>query len=718
MLSRRQRVLGTLWVSLLAVAVSLLVVSDALPTGANGMRAGVVSPTDIVAPRRVVYTSALRTQREQDAAASRVDKIYTTPNRTHSEAQVNVALAVFDFIDAVRGDPYAPAARKQEMLAAIEKVDLSPEVISATLALPEARWRPVVTETVQLLGSVMRSEIRESNLAQVRRTIPSQIGGSLDPMQIDVVAELVGGLVVPTSFLDSERTEAAKQQARASVRPIEQTYEAGQIIVRRGEIITPEQVEALEALGLQAPTVDWRRIISHSFLVTLLTAALSLYILRLHPAVWGNNRSMGAVVVLLILTTALAKALVPAGELVSYLLPAPAVAMLLGVLIGSDLAMMIAVSSALIVGLISGSFDLAVYTFMGSALAALSLHRVERLHGFVTAGVLVGLANLGVLVAFALSGSSRPLMELLLLGLVGVVNGVLSASLTLVGFYVLSNLLGITTFLQLMELARPTTPLFKELLLKAPGTYHHSIVVSNLAERAAEATGADPLLVRVGAYYHDVGKTLNPHFFVENQAGGHNPHDDLDDPQASARLIIAHVTEGERLARRHGLPPRIIDFILQHHGTTLVGYFYQKACERHNEEGTHFPAPDRADFRYPGPNPQSREAAILLLADTIEAAARATRPAGAEEIDQLVRKLIGKKLSDGQLDECEITLRDLERIRRAFVEVLQGVYHPRIAYPADEPGQAEPTPSQPEAVEGISHEQRGTPDRRAVGTAG
>jgi cyclic-di-AMP phosphodiesterase PgpH len=227
-----------------------------------------------------------------------------------------------------------------------------------------------------------------------------------------------------------------------------------------------------------------------------------------------------------------------------------------------------------------------------------------------------------------------------------------------------------------MELARPTHPLFRELLLTAPGTYHHSIIVGNLAESAAEAVGADPMLVRVGAYYHDVGKTKNPHFFIENQTDGINPHDALNDPYKSAEIIITHVTEGVRLAQRHKLPRKIIDFIQEHHGTTTVGWFHRKAIEQEGAENV-----DAAAFRYPGPKPQSREMAILMLADTVEATARAVKPAGASEIDQLIRKAIVTKLGEGQFDEADLSLRDIEKIRRAFLNILQGIYHPRIAYP-------------------------------------
>jgi len=216
----------------------------------------------------------------------------------------------------------------------------------------------------------------------------------------------------------------------------------------------------------------------------------------------------------------------------------------------------------------------------------------------------------------------------------------------------------------------------RQLLLKAPGTYHHTILVSNLGERAAEAVGADPLLTRVGAYYHDIGKTLRPYFFVDNQTDGVNPHDRLD-PHTSAQIIISHVKDGLEMARRHRLPLRLQDFIPEHHGTTLVSFFYHKALEQAGKDE----AVDESRFRYPGPRPRSKETAIIMLADGCESAVRATRPGSREEIDCIVRKLINGRLADGELDESNLTLRDLDHIRQAFVKTLQGIHHPRIQYP-------------------------------------
>jgi putative nucleotidyltransferase with HDIG domain len=261
--------------------------------------------------------------------------------------------------------------------------------------------------------------------------------------------------------------------------------------------------------------------------------------------------------------------------------------------------------------------------------------------------------------------------------LVGLLNGIFSAGLASIGLSVIGNLAGITTSIQLLDLGRPTHPLLRQLLLKAPGTYHHSLMVSNLGEQAAERIDANALLVRVMAYYHDVGKMQRPYFFIENQPEGINVHEKLD-PQISAQIIISHVKDGLDLGQKYRLPRALKDGIAQHHGTSLVKYFYFQAAEAAKEKDTQV---DPSDFLYPGPRPQTKENGILMLADVSESTVRALKPSSAEEIDEIVQKVIADKLNAGQLDECDLTVADLHQIRTAFVDILQGVHHPRIKYP-------------------------------------
>nr|MDA8211210.1 HDIG domain-containing protein [Clostridia bacterium] len=290
-----------------------------------------------------------------------------------------------------------------------------------------------------------------------------------------------------------------------------------------------------------------------------------------------------------------------------------------------------------------------------------------------------GLINVGASAAVSiiaiglLTGMDVSLMSWGLL--IGLGNGILSAVLTGGVLPYLESAFGITSAVRLLELSNPNNPLLKRLLMEAPGTYHHSIIVGNMAEAAADAIGADSLLVRAGAYYHDIGKTKRPYFFIENQLSCENPHDKIA-PSLSTLIITSHVRDGVELAREHKLPEKIIDIIEQHHGTSLVSYFYHRAKESDKHESVQEEA-----YRYDGPNPQTREAALVMLADSVEAGVRSRKQPSLGDLEGLVREIIKKKLEDGQLDECNVTLRDLHTIATAFMKVLTGIFHTRIEYP-------------------------------------
>ena len=666
---------GVCWLFVLWVALACVLLIDLTPPQQR-FEVGAVSEQSVHAPQRISYISDIRTERHRERAANEVEPIFSRPDRSVMQQQTSTAEEISRFLKAVREDSYAEEEAKIAQIGALQPIQFEEEVTTTILSLSKEEWDAVVDETLRLLRSQMRGEIRESDLPGVLRNLPNKINPSLSDEQALLVTAWARGLITTNTFLDSERTEEARQAAREAVAPVEWSYEAGQIVVREGEIATPEQLEALQQLGLHEPVRSVNSMIAIGLLLLLLVITLGLYIARIHPAHYVSHRLMSLIVAFLVSTACLARLVMPDNLLLTYLLPTSVAGMLLSVLLGVDIAILVTIVLSMIVGGLTESIELITYTLLSGIVGSLLLWRVERLATFVSTGLLVGLMNVGIVIAFGFQESPPNWVNTAIVSGVAFLNGLASASLALAGFYVLSSILGITTFLQLMDLARPTHPLFRELLLKAPGTYHHSIVVSNLSEAAAEAIGADMLLVRVAAYYHDIGKTLNPRYFIENQTDGVNIHDTLNDPYQSAGIIIGHVTEGIRLAQQHNLPQKLIDFIAQHHGTTLVAWFYHKACKEHGKENV-----DMADFRYPGPKPQNRESAIMMLADTVEAATRAAKPAGVEEIDALIRKLIAGKLADGQLDECDLNLRDIDLIRKALVNVLQGIYHPRISYP-------------------------------------
>lgn len=662
--------LGVLFV----VATTLALTVQWPSMGRFTLRAGDVSPADIRAPRSIEYISEVVTEEARVQAERRVSEVYEPVRRVRSE-QLERAKEVTAFIAQVRADEASSSEQKQQALAGLPDVQLEPEEWQILLALDDEAWARVASEAPTVLSFVMLGEIRDNQLATVRRRVSSFID-LVDEEEARVATALVRALTKPNMAFNEERTLALRQEARAGVQPQIERYEEGEIIVRTGDLITLRHIEALQALGLNQPRRDWQTLASGLLISTALASIFGLYALRVDTQERPTPRRMGLLVALLISFLLLAKLMIPGRTVLPYMFPLAALTMLVGTLLGMPMAFLATVYFGVIATYLGQSNgDLVVYLVLSALVGALMLRKGERTSAFITAGAAVSGVSLALLLAFNLSSHSLDLTGAVQLVAAGVVNGALAASIALIGFYLLGTIFDIATPLRLMELARPNHPLMRELVMKAPGTYHHSLMVSNMAEQAAEAVGADTFLTRVGAYYHDIGKINRPYFFVENRMQGVDPHQQLD-PWSSAQIIISHVKDGQEMARRYKLPHRVRDFIPEHQGTGLVRYFYHAAQQIRGEDKV-----DEKDFRYPGPKPRSRETALVMLADSCESAVRAARSESQAQVDEIVRKIINQKLIEGELSESPLTLLDLETTRRIFVQSLQGAHHPRIVYP-------------------------------------
>jgi putative nucleotidyltransferase with HDIG domain len=652
-----------------------------LPTGRVALEEGDVAPQDIRAPRRVTYESVIRYAEEQDRAASAVEPVYTLPNPAYARQQLDRARLVLDYLGSVRADTLASTARQHGWIWAVrELADLASETLDDLLALSDASWDRVQSETRDVIDQAMRREIRDGYLEDALDGVPTLVSLDLLDEETATTIVLVRHFLVPNSFLDSDATAQAQARAREEAPPVLRTFEANQIIVREGQRVAVYDIEALEQLGLRQPQVKWTDWAGAGLLAILLTLLLGLYLARFQPDVlWNGNRCF--LLVLLTSPSVLAAGLmVPGGAVLRYLSPAPTLAMLAAATLGPHAGVASAVFLGTTVGIVAdNSLEMGVYTVVGGLVAALTLGRVERISALFRAGAFVALAHVVTVTVFYFSQGVVPPGDFLVTALSGVANGGISASLALGGLFLIGPLFDITTTMRLVELGRPDHPLLKRLLREAPATYHHSLMVANLAEQAAERIGADAMLTRVGAYYHDVGKIARPYFFTENQVDGVNPHDRLD-PRTSAEVIISHVKDGAELARRYRLPRRVRAFIPEHHGTSWVSFLYHKAVELAGDASL----VDPADFHHRGPKPQSRETALVMLADGCEAAVRSARPSTAKEVAEIVNRIIDQRVTEAQLSECDLTLRDLDVIRETFVSVLKGVFHPRIKYPSPE----------------------------------
>jgi len=654
------------------------------------LQVGGLAPRDIKAPRAVSYTSDIATDALRDEAERRVAPVYALMDVGISRQQVARTRQVMDFIRAVRADTITPIEPRRETLQAAPDLALTPAQIDNILVLPDATWGIVAEETIAVVDLTMRETIRDIDLGEKKARLPALVGISLNEEQAALVSALAQGFIIPNSLRDDAATAQRRLEARQAVEPKQVSYLAGQVVIREGAVVTPEVIEALQHMGLATPLVDWGDIAGLAIFALLVALIIGLYLWRYEKALIQRPRSLFLLAVLLLGFVIVAKLMVPGRTVLPYIFPASALAMLLTVLMGPGLALAASAVLAMMVGVMTdGSLEFAIYVAAGSAVATLALGRIERLSMFFAAGLYASLTDIAVVLAFRLPPGNLDSIGLVTLIGAALVNGGLSASITLAGLFTVGNLLDLATTVQLIELARPTHPLLNELMHKAPGTYHHTLMVANLAEQAAVRIGADALLTRVGAFYHDIGKAARPYMFVENQLDGANVHNQLD-PQTSAEIIISHVTDGMELARKYRLPSRVRAFIPEHHGTMRASFLYNKALERVGGDAGKL---DESSFRYPGPKPRSKETALLMLADGAEAAARASRPSSPEQVAEIVKKVIDDRLAQGQLDECPLTLNDLRLARESLVTTLQGVFHPRLQYPEMKKVDAPATPS-------------------------
>ncbi len=683
------------------LGLALVIVLGALfwwdfPPKQYSLRAGQVSLFRVSAPRAVTFDSSSKSKDAQAKAAAAIADVYDAPDLQIGRAQIGRAQAVLNYLDALRHDPYATFEQKQQTLAQIPELNIPSAVLSQTVAFDDARWSLLTREVLTALEQTLRTEIRPEQVADARRVLPRFVSRELSTDETMLAGELAQGFVVANSLPNPQRTAALRDEARRSVAAVRVTIRQDETIIREGEVITPLEIEALDALGLLETQRDIREVGGLWLFAALLAALIAIHFSTQPARSWTQWRRILLLLVLVAVSVLATKLMVPQHMLQPYLLPLPAVAMILALVFGAPSAILITVCLSLIIAINAGdtrNLELLVYMFVGSVVAALSVQRIERINSFARAGVLIALTQMFAILMFVLLAQQPPQpVELLARFAAAIVNATISVSLALATYSLTAHYLGIITPLQLLDLSRPTHPLLRQLLLKAPGTYHHTLLLANMAERAAEAIGADALLARVAAYYHDIGKTMQPYFFIENQTDHHNPHDDLHDPFESARIVINHVYDGMALAQKHRLPHQIADVIPQHHGTMLVAYFYHQAKEQATGEV------DDKFFRYPGPRPQSAEAAIIMLADGTEATVRATRPATVEELDGVIQRIFRDRLLSGELDESALHLRDLDQIRKAFLEILQGQFHPRIVYP----GNTLPEPSRGVWLEGAT----------------
>jgi putative nucleotidyltransferase with HDIG domain len=676
--------------TVLIVVLTAILAVDLLPSDPVRYEVGEVVREDVTAPRAVSFESQTLTERARAAARAAV------PPQFDYTADNAIAIAneqASAFTDRVRrvDTAFATDLTQAERAALLETAipGLGETARAALLELDAPRWAAIRTEAGRVLDGTLRTELRDTQVADRRATIDGVMGGDLDEAERMLAAEIIRPLIVPNSSFSQTLWEQAQDRAAEDVQPVRVDVAQGEVVVRNGTPLTAADLEVIQALGLgvDAP-LDLATFTGWVLLAVLSVGMLLTWIWRFRPTLWHRGNVL-VLIGLLVVGSAVALKITASRELLGYFLPTAAIGMVLAILLDASVATIVMAIIAVIGGALAGaSLEFASYIFLGGLAGIVAVRKGDRLQVFVQAAIAVFVVNALVVSAFSLLGA-RDVRGVLELWFASGASAAGSAVAAVGTFAVLGSAFGILTVFQLLELANPSQPLLRRLLVETPGTYHHSLMVGNLAERAAEAIGADPLVTRVAAYYHDVGKLSNPLAFIENQAGGENIHDQLE-PEVSAQVLKQHVADGIDTAYAARLPKALIAFIPQHHGTAVMSYFLARARERATEpyggigtaEGAKAAAAiDERRFRHAGPKPQTREAALIMLADSVEASVRSLHSRDEPAIRAMVTRIIDERVADGQFDECDLTFRDLERIKDAFVAQLLGMYHTRIAYP-------------------------------------
>jgi putative nucleotidyltransferase with HDIG domain len=451
------------------------------------------------------------------------------------------------------------------------------------------------------------------------------------------------------------------------------------LIIGKGERVTKAHLSQLNQLA--KGETGRNKIVYLGGIILLLfifVVMIPVYLTTYRKRIFAETKNLYLICIIVLLAVFLAKAITTSPDLPSYFIPIAATTMLVAILLDEGVAFMLSIMLSIFAGVIAGNnFNVMVVSLVGSVGGVYFIKGVRRRSHILKAGLFVGLSKFAVICGIGLLNTLEPNIFLKEASW-GIASGIASSGILMVLLLVFESLFKITTDFTLLELSDLNHPLLKKMVLNAPGTYHHSLVVGNLAEAASDAIGANSLLARVGAYYHDIGKIEKAEYFSENESSHKTAHEKLT-PSMSALIIQSHVKDGIELAKKHNLNRTIVDFIAQHHGTGLIYYFYQRALEKVKDEDV---LKEEA-FRYPGPKPQTKETAIVLLADAVEASSRTLDDPTPSRIKGLVQKLINNKFIDNQLDECDLTLKDLNKIAAAFVRILTGIFHTRVEYPGE-----------------------------------
>ncbi|WP_318241631.1 HD family phosphohydrolase [Sporosarcina quadrami] len=661
-----------------------------------------ISPKTIRSLKTVEDT--VKTEQEKRRIESEVPPFYQFDESVAGNRQA-VASSLFDFIikekqanvpsleDIEKEEPVKTRSEQvkdvRKELTKLEEEEpslrLTDEAIASLLTNEASRLDKMKQELVKIIGEELSKPIRSGDLSPVRYEVERKLrlSEAIPPAELQTLITLGRSLVVETETINKSRTEKRIEEEKNAVEPTRILQ--GQVIVREGQFIDAEIYRQLELTGLlknQSSNKPVIGLIAYVFFVML--------IIYLHFITWQEDsytkkKSLLIVLAIFFILVSIMKLLSLIDKefdvQVAFLFPTALAPLLVKLLTNERMAYMTTIVTAATAGimLLEGfsaimQMEIALYILFGGIISIYLLGSNGRRSNILRTSLAVAGSNILFIIFYLqMTQSTYELSELLFYCIAAITSGILSGALTIGLMPFFETFFGLLSDMRLIELSNPNHPLLKKVLTETPGTYHHSVMVANLADAACESVGANGLLARVGSYYHDIGKTVRPNFFIENQHGSVNPHDELP-PERSRDIIIAHAVDGAELLAKHKIPKEIVDIARQHHGTSFLKFFFVKAKEMGQDV-------IEDDFRYPGPKPQTKEIAIISIADSVEAAVRSMKEPTPDKIAKLVKSIIGGKLNDGQFDECDLSMKELKKVESVICETLNGIFHSRIEYP-------------------------------------
>ena len=638
----------------------------------------------------------LKTEQDRLAARESVDPVYVFQEEA-SDNQAAWTSSVFETILVVKQEALSEDSEQppvQQLRVELEALSnelverLSDEELSVLLNQPASTLTTADEVVTDEVATALNQPIRGPQLTVAREEAASRVLERLPfPTNFEtILTKIMAVAIIETEFLDEELTEQRIQQAVNAVEPTRILQ--GQLLVQQGQYVDREIYRQLELTGMIEDTVQYK---SYFGLAVLIFLAVAMVYCAIHLTKGTRKTRLTWLTVALVVILVASILMVLTSMIddnftisLAFLFPTGFVAMTVYLLTSERLAYISLIANALLSGYIFREdfttflqTDVALYTLIGGLSGIFAFKFLSGSAPILKASGIVAATNSLFMLAYLLLSTSALTLNYSLLSLgLALLSGLISGAFTFGTLPFFESAFGILSTMKLFELANPGHPLLKKLLMETPGTYHHSVMVANLSEAACEAIGANGLFARVACYYHDIGKTRRPGFFIENQTNGYNPHDSLP-PETSASIIRDHTTDGAALLIQNRIPKAIVDVALQHHGTTCIKFFYHKA-KQHDETCI------EADFRYEGPKPQTKEAAVISIADSVEAAVRSMKQPDSEKIMILVDSIIKDRVNDGQFDECDISMKDLQIVKQSICTTLKGFYHERIQYPEED----------------------------------